>query len=68
MSTRAIRECLEYMRHQHGSGTMEDALVEVDAIERAAKVVAKDKHDEYVMQGELESAYELIESIARDAP
>jgi hypothetical protein len=50
------------------AGLMADkALIQLEAIERAAKVVQKDRDGEYVMGGELESAWELLESIAKDA-
>lgn len=45
MSTRKIRECLEYMRRQHGSGTMEDALKELEAVEKAAKWIVSRSQD-----------------------
>ena len=77
MSTRKFRKALESLKdavEDHPNSREEhyalvrDALSEVEAIERAAGVVTKDKNDEYVMQGELGSAYGLFASIAKDAP
>lgn len=70
MSTKALRECLEYMKRHHGQGMMEDAQMELEAIERAAKVLdwavvfcgAEAGRDDF------DAMYATVASIAKDAP
>ncbi len=69
MSTKAIRECLEYMQQLHGHGMMEDAEAELDALEEAARVIdAELSQDPPAKQSQrLRAAMDLLERIAMDA-
>lgn len=68
MSTKAIRMALKEMKKTSDWLIIDEALQEVEAIERAAKTIAGYATNRYPKMKELRAATRTMESIAKDVP
>lgn len=69
MSTKGLRRLLQEARRAAVDGeTLNDAEAEVEAIERAARIIVRRDHNRLLENNDAVAAHVVMTSIAKDAP